>query len=154
MLNIVLVEPEIPNNTGNIGRLCVGTESRLHLIHPFGFVINDKNLKRSGLDYWVHLEVTEYQNVAEWLKVVPDTSRVFLMSSHAEHSYLNIKFQDEDWLVFGKESVGLSQEELDLFAKENQLKIPMSPLIRSFNIANSVAFVVGEARRQLLLGKI
>lgn len=87
MLNIVLVEPEIPNNTGNIGRLCVGTESRLHLIHPFGFVINDKNLKRSGLDYWVHLEVTEYQNVAEWLKVVPDTSRVFLMSSHAEHSY-------------------------------------------------------------------
>ena len=63
MLNIVLVEPEIPNNTGNIGRLCVGTESRLHLIHPFGFVINDKNLKRSGLDYWVHLDVTEYQNV-------------------------------------------------------------------------------------------
>ena len=154
MLNIVLVEPEIPNNTGNIGRLCVGTESRLHLIHPFGFVINDKNLKRSGLDYWVHLEVTEYQNVAEWLKVVPDTSRVFLMSSHAEHSYLNIKFQDEDWLVFGKESVGLNQEVLDLFAKENQLKIPMSPLIRSFNIANSVAFVVGEARRQLSVGKI
>lgn len=153
MLNIVLVEPEIPNNTGNIGRLCVGTESRLHLIHPFGFVINDKNLKRSGLDYWVHLDVTEYQNVAEWLKVVPDTSRVFLMSSHAEHSYLNIEFQDEDWLVFGKESVGLSQEVLNLFAKENQLKIPMSPLIRSFNIANSVAFVVGEARRQLSLGK-
>nr|WP_315145000.1 tRNA (cytidine(34)-2'-O)-methyltransferase [uncultured Flavobacterium sp.] len=153
MLNIVLVEPEIPNNTGNIGRLCVGTESRLHLIHPFGFVINDKNLKRSGLDYWVHLDVTEYQNVAEWMKVVPDTSRVFLMSSHAEHSYLNIEFQDEDWLVFGKESVGLSQGVLDLFAKENQLKIPMSPLIRSFNIANSVAFVVGEARRQLSLGK-
>jgi tRNA (cytidine/uridine-2'-O-)-methyltransferase len=154
MLNIVLVEPEIPNNTGNIGRLCVGTESRLHLIHPFGFVINDKNLKRSGLDYWVHLEVTEYQNVAEWMKVIPDTSRVFLMSSHAEHSYLNIEFQDEDWLVFGKESVGLSQEVLNLFPKENQLKIPMSPLIRSFNIANSVAFVVGEARRQLSVGKM
>ena len=67
MLNIVLVEPEIPNNTGNIGRLCVGTESRLHLIHPFGFVINDKNLKRSGLDYWVHLDVTEYQNIEEWI---------------------------------------------------------------------------------------
>ena len=154
MLNIVLVEPEIPNNTGNIGRLCVGTESRLHLIHPFGFVINDKNLKRSGLDYWVHLDVMEYQNVAEWMKVIPDTSRVFLMSSHAEHSYLDIEFQDEDWLVFGKESVGLSQEVLNLFTKENQLKIPMSPLIRSFNIANSVAFVVGEARRQLLVGKI
>lgn len=151
MLNIVLVEPEIPNNTGNIGRLSVGTESRLHLIHPFGFVINDKNLKRSGLDYWVHLNVTEYQNVSEWLDQVPDKSRVFLMSSHAENSYLDIEFQDEDWLVFGKESVGLSQEVLDLFEKKNQLKIPMSPLIRSFNIANSVAFVVGEAKRQLYL---
>ncbi|MGZ9676440.1 tRNA (cytidine(34)-2'-O)-methyltransferase [Flavobacterium sp. GNP001] len=149
MLNIVLVEPEIPNNTGNIGRLSVGTESRLHLIHPFGFVINDKNLKRSGLDYWVHLDVTEYQNVSEWLDQVPDKSRVFLMSSHAENSYLDIEFQDEDWLVFGKESVGLSQEVLGLFAKENQLKIPMSNLIRSFNIANSVAFVIGEARRQI-----
>ena len=149
MLNIVLVEPEIPNNTGNIGRLCVGTESRLHLIHPFGFVINDKNLKRSGLDYWVHLDVTEYQNVAEWKAQIPDLSRVFLMSSHASKSYLETDFQDGDWLVFGKESVGLSQEVLDLFAKENQLKIPMSPLIRSFNIANSVAFVVGEARRQI-----
>lgn len=149
MLNIVLVEPEIPNNTGNIGRLCVGTESRLHLIHPFGFVINDKNLKRSGLDYWVHLDVTEYQNVAEWMQQIPDKSRVFLMSSHAENSYLDIEFQDEDWLVFGKESVGLSKEFLSLFAKDNQLKIPMSTKIRSFNIANSVAFVVGEAKRQL-----
>lgn len=149
MLNIVLVEPEIPNNTGNIGRLCVGTESRLHLIHPFGFVINDKNLKRSGLDYWVHLDVTEYQNVAEWKAQIPDLSRVFLMSSHASKSYLETDFQDGDWLVFGKESKGLSQEVLNLFANENQLKIPMSPLIRSFNIANSVAFVVGEARRQI-----
>ena len=151
MLNIVLVEPEIPNNTGNIGRLCVGTESRLHLIHPFGFVINDKNLKRSGLDYWVHLDVTEYQNVAEWKAQIPDLSRVFLMSSHASKSYLETDFQDGDWLVFGKESKGLSQELLDLFAKENQLKIPMSPLIRSFNIANSVAFVIGEAKRQISL---
>ena len=149
MLNIVLVEPEIPNNTGNIGRLCVGTESRLHLIHPFGFVINDKNLKRSGLDYWVHLDVTEYQNVAEWKAQIPDLSRVFLMSSHASKSYLETDFQDGDWLVFGKESKGLSQEVLDLFPNDNQLKIPMSPLIRSIKIANSVAFVVGEARRQI-----
>lgn len=147
MLNIVLVEPEIPNNTGNIGRLCVGTESRLHLIHPFGFVINDKNLKRSGLDYWVHLNVTEYQNVAEWMSQIPNKSRVFLMSSHAEKSYLENHFQDGDWLVFGKESVGLSQEVLSRF--ENHLTIPMSNLIRSFNIANSVAFVVGEAKRQI-----
>ncbi len=154
MLNIVLVEPEIPNNTGNIGRLCVGTESRLHLIHPFGFVINDKNLKRSGLDYWVHLDVTEYQNVSEWFDQIPDKSRVFLMSSHAEKSYLENEFQEGDWLVFGKESVGLSKEFLDLFEKKNQLTIPMSSLIRSFNIANSVAFVVGEAKRQLAVGGI
>jgi tRNA (cytidine/uridine-2'-O-)-methyltransferase len=147
MLNIVLVEPEIPNNTGNIGRLCVGTESRLHLIHPFGFVINDKNLKRSGLDYWIHLDVTEYQNVAEWMSQIPDQSRVFLMSSRASTSIYDAKFQDGDWLVFGKESVGLSAEVLALF--ENHLIIPMSPLIRSFNIANSVAFVVGEAKRQI-----
>jgi len=147
MLNIVLVEPEIPNNTGNIGRLCVGTESRLHLIHPFGFVINDKNLKRSGLDYWIHLDVTEYQNVAEWITQIPDTSRVFLMSSNADTSIYEAQFQDGDWLVFGKESVGLSQEVLAQF--ENHLTIPMSKLIRSFNIANSVAFVVGEAKRQI-----
>jgi len=149
MLNIVLVEPEIPNNTGNIGRLCVGTESKLHLVHPFGFVINDKNLKRSGLDYWVHLDVTEYANVEEWMKNIPDPSRVFLMSSHAEKSYLENDFQDGDWLVFGKESVGLSKEVLEQF--ENHLTIPMSKLIRSFNIANSVAFVIGEAKRQINL---
>ena len=154
MLNIVLVEPEIPNNTGNIGRLCVGTESRLHLIHPFGFVINDKNLKRSGLDYWVHLDVTEYQNVSEWMTQIPDQSRVFMMSSHAEKSYLETEFQDGDWLVFGKESVGLSQGFLELFDKKNQLKIPMSSLIRSFNIANSVAFVVGEAKRQIAVSSV
>ncbi len=151
MLNIVLVEPEIPNNTGNIGRLCVGTESRLHLIHPFGFVINDKNLTRSGLDYWVHLDVTEYQNTAEWIAQIPDKSRVFLMSSHASTSIYEANFQDGDWLVFGKESVGLSQEVLNRF--ENHLTIPMSKLIRSFNIANSVAFVVGEAKRQIAVGR-
>ncbi|WP_374464736.1 tRNA (cytidine(34)-2'-O)-methyltransferase [Chryseobacterium sp.] len=149
MLNIVLVEPEIPNNTGNIGRLCVGTESRLHLVHPFGFVINDKNLKRSGLDYWVHLDVSEYADIEEWIETVPDRSRVFLMSSHAEKSYLETDFQDGDWLVFGKESAGLSKDVLDRF--DNHLIIPMSKLIRSFNIANSVAFVIGEAKRQLSL---
>ena len=129
----------------------MGTESRLHLIHPFGFVINDKNLKRSGLDYWVHLDVTEYQNISEWMTQIPDKSRVFLMSSHAEKSYLENDFQDGDWLVFGKESVGLSQDVLNLFP--NHLTIPMSNLIRSFNIANSVAFVVGEAKRQINLLK-
>lgn len=147
MLNIVLVEPEIPNNTGNIGRLCVGTESRLHLIHPFGFQITDKNLKRSGLDYWVHLDWKEYQSVDEWIVQIPDLSRVFLFSSHSEKSYLQQTFQDGDWLVFGKESVGLSQEVLSRF--ENHLTIPISPLVRSYNLANSVAFAIGEAKRQL-----
>lgn len=148
MLNIVLVEPEIPNNTGNIGRLCVGTESRLHLIKPYGFEITDKNLKRSGLDYWVHLDWNEYNNVEEWMAQIPDKSRVFLMSSHASKSIYDVEYQDGDWLVFGKESVGLSQEVLAKF--ENHLKIPMSNLIRSYNIANSVAFVIGEARRQII----
>ena len=147
MLNIVLVEPEIPNNTGNIGRLCVGTGNRLHLIHPFGFQITDKNLKRSGLDYWVHLDWREYQNVEEWKVTIPDLSRVFLFSSHAEISYLDNEFQDGDWLVFGKESVGLSQEVQDQFA--NHLTIPISPLVRSYNLANSVAFAIGEAKRQI-----
>ena len=147
MLNIVLVEPEIPNNTGNIGRLCVGTESRLHLIKPYGFEITDKNLKRSGLDYWVHLDWNEYNNVDEWIAQIPDKSRVFLMSSHASKSIYDVEYQDGDWLVFGKESVGLSQEVLAKF--ENHLKIPMSNLIRSYNIANSVAFVIGEAKRQI-----
>ena len=147
MLNIVLVEPEIPNNTGNIGRLCVGTESRLHLIHPFGFQITDKNLKRSGLDYWVHLDWKEYQNIEAWVTQIPDLSRVFLMSAHAQHSYLENQFRDGDWLVFGKESVGLSHEILQKFP--NHLKIPISSLVRSYNLANACAFVIGEAKRQL-----
>lgn len=147
MLNIVLVEPEIPNNTGNIGRLCVGTESRLHLIHPFGFKITDTSVKRAGLDYWVHLDWYEYENFEEWLAQVPDVSRVFLFSSHAEKTYYEQAFRDGDWLVFGKESVGLGQEILARFP--NQLTIPKSPLVRSYNLANSVAFVLGEAKRQL-----
>ena len=147
MLNVVLVEPEIPNNTGNIGRLCVGTECRLHLIHPFGFVISDKNLKRSGLDYWVHLDWKEYQNIEEWMAQIPDLSRVFLFSSHAAKSYLENEFRDGDWLVFGKESVGLSPTVLKDFP--HHLKIPISPLVRSFNLANACAFVIGEAKRQI-----
>ena len=147
MLNIVLVEPEIPNNTGNIGRLCVGTESRLHLIHPFGFKITDSSVKRAGLDHWVHLDWKEYQNIEAWIAQIPDRSRVFLMSSHAEKSYLENQFQDGDWLVFGKESVGLSAAVLAQFP--NHLKILISPLVRSYNLANACAFIVGEAKRQI-----
>jgi tRNA (cytidine/uridine-2'-O-)-methyltransferase len=120
-----------------------------HLIHPFGFEINDKNLKRSGLDYWVHLDWKEYQSVAEWKSQIPDLSRVFLMSSHAEKSYLEQEFKDGDWLVFGKESVGLSEEVMSQFS--NHLKIPISKNVRSYNLANSVTFLIGEAKRQILL---
>ena len=147
MLNIVLIEPEIPNNTGNIGRLCVGTENRLHLVHPFGFKITDANLKRAGMDYWVHLDWHQYQNVDEWVAAIPDMSRVFLFSSHAEKSYYEQEFRDGDWLVFGKESVGLSSDVLARF--DNHLTIPISPLARSFNLANSVAIVLYEGLRQL-----
>ncbi len=149
MLNIVLIEPEIPNNTGNIGRLCVGTESRLHLIHPFGFKITDTSVKRAGLDYWVHLDWQQYENVAAWIETVPDVSRIFLFSSHAQKTYYENEFKDGDWLVFGKESVGLSKEILSQFP--NHLTIPISPLVRSYNLANSVAFAIGEAKRQIKL---
>ena len=147
MLNIVLVEPEIPNNTGNIGRLCAGTESRLHLIHPLGFKITDSSVKRSGLDYWVHLDWRQYDNLQDWIKVVPNLARVFLFSSNSSKSYLQNEFLDGDWLVFGKESVGLGEDVLSLFP--NHLTIPISPLVRSYNLANAVAFVIGEAKRQL-----
>jgi len=149
MLNIVLIAPEIPNNTGNIGRLCVGTESRLHLVHPFGFKITDANLKRAGMDYWVHLDWRQYENVGEWKKEVPDLSRVFLFSAKTEKSYLENEFKDGDWLVFGRESSGLDVSVLEQFP--NHLTIPISPLARSYNLANSVAFAVGEAKRQLLI---
>jgi tRNA (cytidine/uridine-2'-O-)-methyltransferase len=148
MLNIVLVEPEIPNNTGNIGRLCVGTESRLHLIHPFGFKITDTSVKRAGMDYWIHLDWHQYQNIDEWIAVVPDVSRVFLFSSNTEKSYYENEFRDGDWLVFGKESVGLNEAVLSRFP--NHLTIPISPKARSFNLANAVAFAVGEAKRQII----
>lgn len=147
MINIVLIEPEIPNNTGNIGRLCVGTESRLHLVHPFGFKITDTSVKRAGLDYWVHLDWHQYENVDHWLGEVEDKSRIFLFSARTDNSYLDAKFQDDDWLVFGKESSGLDKSILDRFP--NHLTIPISPLARSFNIANAVAFALGEAKRQL-----
>lgn len=147
MLNIVLIEPEIPNNTGNIGRLCAGTGSRLHLVHPLGFKITDTSVRRAGLDYWPHLDLTEYPNVAAWEIVVEDPSRVFLFSARSEKTYYEADFRDGDWLVFGKESVGLGNEILARF--KNHLNIPITPLVRSFNIANSVAFALGEARRQI-----
>lgn len=147
MLNIVLIHPEIPNNTGNIGRLCVGTNCHLHLVHPLGFQITDKNLKRSGLDYWPELKCTEYDNFDAWKKQIPDESSVFLFTSNAKESFLKPNYKDGDWLVFGRESKGLEPEILELF--ENHVTIPSTGKVRSFNIANAVSFAIGEALKQI-----
>ncbi len=147
MLNIVLIHPEIPNNTGNIGRLCVGTNCHLHLVHPLGFEISDKQLKRSGLDYWGALSVTEYHSYQDWLDSIPNKDRVFLFSARATQSFLEPSYQEGDWLVFGRESKGLESEILDDF--EQHISIPTSGKVRSFNIANAVSFAIGEALKQV-----
>ena len=147
-LNIVLIEPEIPNNTGNIGRLSLASGSNLHLVKPFGFEITDARLKRAGLDYWQHLNVTMYENVDEFFRVHKEKKFAFL-SSHGEKTHWSINFKDDLFLVFGKESVGLSKKIID--ANTNTLyKIPLySKHIRSLNLANAVGIVVYEGLKQL-----
>lgn len=147
MLNIVLVYPEIPTNTGNIGRLCLGTGCRLHLIHPLGFEITDKQLKRSGLDYWPELKVNEYDSFKAWKSIVPDLDRVFLFSARANDSFLTPSYKEGDWLVFGQESKGLPDDILKQF--NTHISIPTTGKIRSFNIANAVSFAIGEGLRQI-----
>lgn len=151
-MNIVLIEPEIPNNTGNIGRLALGSGSKLHLVKPFGFEITDTRLKRAGLDYWQHLEVIYYDNVAQFFERNKNAKMVFL-SSKGDKLYYDIPFKEDIFLVFGKESVGLSQEIVEN-NKEELYKIPLfSEHVRSFNIANAVTAVVFEGVRQLELFK-
>ncbi|WP_298534929.1 tRNA (cytidine(34)-2'-O)-methyltransferase [uncultured Algibacter sp.] len=147
-LNIVLIEPEIPNNTGNIGRLALGSGSHLHLVKPFGFEINDSRLKRAGLDYWQHLNVTYYKNTAEFFKINGDKTMAFL-SSHGNKNHWDIPFKDDIFLIFGKESVGLPKPLIK--EHENQLfKIPLySEHTRSLNLANAVSIVVYEGLKQL-----
>ncbi|GER59338.1 putative tRNA (cytidine(34)-2'-O)-methyltransferase [Patiriisocius marinus] len=146
--NIALIEPEIPNNTGNIGRLALGTNSRLHLIKPFGFEISDSRLKRAGLDYWKHIDITYYENIDEFFKINIDAKMAF-MSSKASKSYLDIPFEDNLFLVFGKESVGLSENITNNHTSQ-LYKIPLhSEKIRSLNLANAVAITVYEGLRHL-----
>jgi len=147
-LNIVLVEPEIPNNTGNIGRLALATNSKLHLVKPFGFEISDKRLKRAGLDYWEHLDLNIYESIDEFFKKNGDKKMVFF-SSHGKKPYWDIEFVNDMYLVFGKESVGLSKSIIERF--ENSLyKIPMfSKHIRSLNLGNAVSIICYEGIRQL-----
>ncbi|SFD58314.1 tRNA (cytidine/uridine-2'-O-)-methyltransferase [Algibacter lectus] len=149
-LNIVLVEPEIPNNTGNIGRLALGSGSHLHLVKPFGFEISDARLKRAGLDYWKHLSITYYDNIDEFFKINHDKKMAF-MSSYGKKKHWDIPFKDDLFLVFGKESVGLPKWINETYA--NQLyKIPLySEHIRSLNLANAVSITVYEGLSQLRL---
>ena len=147
-LNIVLIEPEIPNNTGNIGRLALATGSTLHLVKPFGFEINDKRLKRAGLDYWQHLEVIYYDNIEDFFSKNNDAKMVFL-SSHGKKAHWDISFEDNMFLVFGKESVGLPKPLIESH-KTELFKIPLySDAIRSLNLANCVGIVVYEGLRQI-----
>jgi tRNA (cytidine/uridine-2'-O-)-methyltransferase len=147
-LNIVLIEPEIPNNTGNIGRLALASGSNLHLVKPFGFKIDDTRLKRAGLDYWQHLNVTYYNNIDEFFSKNKTANMVFL-SSHGIKDYDDIPFEDNLFLVFGKESVGLPKQLIKAHA--NQLyKIPLySKHVRSLNLANAVSIVVYEGLKKL-----
>lgn len=148
--NIVLVAPEIPTNTGNIGRLSLASGSNLHLVKPFGFEITDARLKRAGLDYWKHLDLHIYENIEEFYAKNAGKKMVYL-TSKSEKSYTEIPFEDDLFLVFGKESVGLS-EEITEANKDHLYTIPMfSEHIRSLNLANAVSIVVYEGIRRLSL---
>ena len=147
-LNIVLIEPEIPNNTGNIGRLSLATGSTLHLVKPFGFEITDSRLKRAGLDYWQHLDITTYESVREFFRSHKNAKFAFF-SSHGHKLHWEIPFEEDLFLIFGKESVGLPKSIIEAY-KEHLYKIPLySEHIRSLNLANAVAIVVYEGLRKL-----
>ena len=146
MFHIVLVEPEIPQNTGNIARSCVVTGAKLHLVRPLGFSLDDKHLKRAGLDYWKDLDVRFYDAFSEVEAAYPG-ARFFLLSTHATNSFSDVRFADGDFLVFGKETAGLGQALLTRRAAD-AVRIPMREGQRSLNLSNSVAIVLYEALRQ------
>lgn len=146
MLNIVLVEPEIPQNTGNIARTCAATGARLHLVKPLGFSIDDKSLKRAGLDYWHLLEVVVYENLDDFFR--RNEGRFWYLSTKGENNYCNAEFNDGDYIVFGKETKGLPVSLLRQ-NPSNTLRIPMIDEARSLNLSNSVAIVAYEALRQI-----
>lgn len=147
-LNIVLIEPEIPNNTGNIGRLTLASGSNLHLVKPFGFQIDDSRLKRAGLDYWQHLNVHYYENIDDFFRKNQNVNMVFL-SSHGTKTHWEITFEDDMYVVFGKESVGLPKSILENNS-EKLFKIPIySDHVRSLNLANAVSIVIYEGIKAL-----
>jgi tRNA (cytidine/uridine-2'-O-)-methyltransferase len=152
MFNIVLYEPEIPPNTGNIIRLCANTGSVLHLIHPLGFALDEKKLRRAGLDYHEWASVKEYQNLEEFLKNSP-SNRIFALSTKCQRNYSDVKYEPNDTFIFGPETRGLPLSFLETLSPEQKLRIPMAPNNRSLNLSNAAAIVIYEAWRQLNFAK-
>jgi tRNA (cytidine/uridine-2'-O-)-methyltransferase len=147
-MHVVLLEPEIPPNTGNVARLCAATKTSLHLIEPFGFTLDDTQLKRAGMDYWQHVEWLRWPNWAAFQKAVPDEARLWLVESKGPRLYTEVSFAADDFLVFGRETAGLPKTLLQQ-SPERWLRIPMfNPQARSLNLSNCVALVLFEALRQ------
>lgn len=145
-MNIVLLEPEIPQNTGNIGRTCLATGTKLHLIEPMKFRITDKNLKRAGMDYWKDLDVVIYDSYKDFCEQNPD-AKIWYATTKAPKKYTDVEYGENDFIMFGKESAGIPEEIL-VEHKEECVRIPMNEDIRSLNLSNSVAIVLYEALRQ------
>lgn len=146
MFNIVLIEPEIPPNTGNIGRLCLATGSTLHLVKPFGFSLDDRQLKRAGLDYWDEVDLRIWDALADLQRAQTANTRYFFLTTKAKAAYYDVKFQPGDFLVFGRETKGLPESLLSANAG-SCITIPMQSA-RSLNLATAVAIVLFEAVRQ------
>ena len=148
-LNIVLVEPENPQNTGNIARTCAAIGAKLHLVKPLGFEISDKYVKRAGLDYWDKLDIEEHNSLSDFLKKYPVNNNMFLVTTKGQHCYSDVNYSklDEVFLLFGKETKGLPESLLKEHL-ENTIRIPMRETLRSLNLSNSVAIVAYEVFRQ------
>lgn len=145
-LNIVLVEPQIPQNTGNIARTCAATGARLHLVEPMGFKVDDKKLKRAGLDYWNYLDITYYDSLEDFLNKNKNSS-LYFFTTKARKTYTNVNYPDNAFLIFGREDAGLN-EELLLENKDTCVRMPMKGGLRSLNLSNTVAIAAYETLRQ------
>jgi tRNA (cytidine/uridine-2'-O-)-methyltransferase len=148
MLNVVLVEPEIPPNTGNVGRLCLAAGARLHLVKPLGFSLDDRALRRAGLDYWSEVDVKLWDSIGQILTASPPETRFFFLTTKSSRPYWDERFRDGDFLVFGRETKGLPASLLDA-RPEQCLTIPMPGGTRSLNLATAVGIVLYEAIRQV-----
>jgi tRNA (cytidine/uridine-2'-O-)-methyltransferase len=154
MLNIALYRPEIPPNTGNIARLCVGIKARLHIIGKPSFDMSEKAVRRAGLDYWEHLSLVMHADWESFLGTVGSTNRVFLVTKFGKTLYTDQSYGENDYFVFGRETTGLPEEFRNKCASKNQIFIPMSPECRSLNLSNAVAVVSYEAVRQLKMNLV